>query len=72
VSEEIRFLVFATEYYRIKRGLSGKNLATMFEEHDIYKMIIDNYFIYHIESPDHFVKEIDAVLQMKDIKKKDM
>ncbi|MDR1015923.1 MAG: hypothetical protein LBL67_00410 [Coriobacteriales bacterium] len=34
----------------------------MFEAHGIYQMIIDNYFLYHIESPDHFVQEIDEVI----------
>ncbi|MDR2694128.1 MAG: DUF3791 domain-containing protein [Chitinispirillales bacterium] len=59
LSAEGKFLIFAVEYYRNAKKLTGKEVAELFAKHDIYRMITDNYFLYHIESPDNFVFEID-------------
>ena len=59
MTAELRYLAFAAEYYRNKRGLSGVELADLFTEHGIYRFIMDNYYLYHIESPDHMVADID-------------
>ncbi|MDR1082867.1 MAG: DUF3791 domain-containing protein [Coriobacteriales bacterium] len=62
MSNESNFLIFAIEYYRNRHGLNGAEVTDLFERYDIYKMVTDNYFIYHIESPDHFVQEIDEAI----------
>jgi len=59
MSKENEFLIFAVEYYRNKKKLTGLQIAELFSKYHIYQMIIDNYFLYHIESPDNFVSEID-------------
>ena len=59
MSNEFRYLVFAIEYYRNKKGLSGAEVAGLFGKHGIYRLIEDNYFLYHIESPDNMVADID-------------
>lgn len=59
MSKQLRFLAFAAEYYRNKRGMSGRELADLFTEHGIYQLIMDNYYLYHIESPDNMVADID-------------
>ena len=59
MSAQLRYLAFAAEYYRSKRGLSGRELADLFKEHGVYQLILDNYYLYHIESPDHMVADID-------------
>lgn len=63
MSKEIKFLVFAIEYYRNKKGLSGESVANLFAEHDVFQLILDNYFLYHIESPDSMVAEIDHYIK---------
>jgi hypothetical protein len=62
MSKENEFLIFAVEYYRNKKKLTGSQIAELFSKYHIYQMIIDNYFLYHIESPDNFVTEIDEKL----------
>jgi hypothetical protein len=62
MSAEERFLVFALEQYRSKRGLTGAEAAQLFRKHNIYDLIMQNYFLYHIESPEHFIQEIDAAI----------
>jgi len=59
LSGEGNFLIFAVEYYRNAKNLTGREVAELFTKHDIYRLILDNYFLYHIESPNHFVYEID-------------
>ena len=59
MSNELRYLVFAIEYYRNKKGLNGVEVAELFSKHGIYQLIEDNYFLYHIESPDNMVADID-------------
>lgn len=59
MSKELRYLAFAAEYYRNHHGLSGIELADLFSQHGIYQLILDNYYLYHIESPDHMVADID-------------
>lgn len=62
MSRELRFLVFAIEYYRSKKGLTGAQVAELFASKGISELIMDNYFLYHIESPDNMVAEIDQYL----------
>ena len=62
MSKENEFLIFAVEYYRNKKNLTGLQIAELFSKYNIYQMIKDNYFLYHIESPDNFVVEIDECI----------
>ena len=62
MTEQMRFLVFAAEYYRQSRGLSGRELADLFSERGIYQLILDNYYLYHIESPENMAADIDHCL----------
>ena len=59
MSQQLRFLAFAAEYYRAHHGLTGRALADLFSRHGVYQLIMDNYFLYHIESPDNMVADID-------------
>lgn len=63
MSKETKYLIFAIEYYRNKKELSGKQVAALFSDHNIYQLIKDNYFLYHTESPDHMVADIDHYIE---------
>ncbi len=63
MTDELKFLVFAIEYYRSVKGLSGSEVIDLFEKYGISQLIVDNYFLYHAESPDLMVKEIDHFIQ---------
>lgn len=65
MNKENEFLIFAVEYYRNKKNLTGQQVADLFSNFGIYQMILDNYFLYHIESPDNFVAEIDEAIETK-------
>lgn len=63
MSREMRFLVFAIEYYRQAKGLTGPQVADLFAEHNLSQVVLDNYFLYHIESPDLMVTDLDRFLE---------
>ena len=59
MSKENSFLIFVLEYYRNKKNLSGKGIIALFDKHNIWDLAKKSYFIWHIESPENFVQEID-------------
>lgn len=59
MSQETVFLIFVVEYYRNKKNLSGNEVIALFDKHQIWDLAKKSYFLWHIESPDHFVREID-------------
>ena len=59
MSNENRFLIFVIEYYRNKKNLSGKEIISLFDSHNIWDLAKKSYFLWHIESPENFVQEID-------------
>ena len=60
MSKENKFLIFVVEYYRNKKHLSGKEIVTLFDKYNIWDLARQSYFLWHIESPENFVQEIDA------------
>jgi hypothetical protein len=59
MSRENEFLIFVMEYYRNRKKLSGVELVALFDKYDIWELARKSYFIWHIESPENFVREID-------------
>lgn len=59
MSAQLKYLAFAAEYYRNRHGMTGRELADLFTDYGIYRLILDNYYLYHIESPDNMVADID-------------
>ena len=62
MSKELRFLVFTIEYYRQAKNLTGSEVAALFRDRGLSQMVLDNYFMYHIESPDNMVADLDRYL----------
>lgn len=63
MSKEAKYLVFAIEYYRNRKGLTGAEVADLFARHGVFDLILDNYYLYHIESPDNMVADIDHFMR---------
>jgi len=65
MSKENKFLVFVVEYYRNRKNLSGKEIIALFDKYNIWDLAKKSYFLWHIESPENFVQEIDNCLSRK-------
>lgn len=63
MSREMRYLAYAVEYYRNAKGLTGAQLERLFTKHGVCQLILDNYFLYHIESPDLMVADVDCFIR---------
>jgi len=59
MDKENKFLVFVVEYYRNKKKISGKEVIAFFDQYNIWDLAKKSYFLWHIESPDNFIREID-------------
>ena len=44
------YLVFAAEQYRFAKGLTGAEVAALFERYGVSKFIMDSFELFHIES----------------------
>lgn len=63
MSKEMKFLVFAIEYYRQAKGLTGPEVAELFSSRGLSQAVLTNYYLYHIESPDLMVADLDHYLE---------
>jgi len=44
--------------------LSGIEVIALFDSHNVWKYAKDSYFLWHIESPNNFVQEIDNYIAL--------
>jgi len=63
MNKENRFLIFVVEYYRNKKNLSGREIVDLFDKYNIWDLARKSYFLWHIESPENFVREIDGCVR---------
>lgn len=63
MNREMRFFAFAIEYYRQAKGLTGPEVADLFQKRGLSQIVLDNYYLYHIESPDLMVADLDLYLE---------
>jgi len=59
MSKETNFLIFVMEHYRNKKNLTGRQIVSLFDKHNLWELTRKSYFLWHIESPENFVQEID-------------
>jgi hypothetical protein len=64
MSKENRFLIFVVEYYRNRKKLSGKDVINLFDKYNIWDLAKKSYFLWHIESPENFIQEIDSCVSL--------
>lgn len=62
MSDELEYLAFAMEKYRQAKGLTPLETATLFREKGLSQRVLDNYYLYHIESPAHMIADLDSYL----------
>ena len=60
--KEYQFFLFLLEYYADAKGISGADVLDQWDKHGITNEIMEGYEIYHIESLDNAVKDIDSLI----------
>ena len=65
MSREGEYLVFAAEEYRYAKGLSGGDVAALFEKYGVSQFIMDSYELFHIESEKNMIAAVDEFIESK-------
>ena len=59
MSKEAKFLVYGMERYRHFEGLSGSEVAELFEKYGIYDYITKYFEALHTMGDDYIIQDID-------------
>lgn len=62
MSRELEYLAFAMEKYRQAKGMTPSEVSRLFRERGLSQRVLDNYYLYHIESPANMVADLDSYL----------
>ncbi len=62
MTRELEFLAYAMERYRRAKGLTPAEVADVFHNGGLSQVVLDNYYLYRIESPTHMVADLDSHL----------
>lgn len=65
MSREADYLVFAAEQYRFAKGLTGAQLAALFEKYGVARFIMDSYELFHIESEQNMIAAVDEFIDRR-------
>lgn len=65
MSREADYLVFAAEHYRFAKGLTGAQLAALFEKYGVARFIMDSYELFHIESEQNMIAAVDEFIDRR-------
>ena len=59
MSKEAKFLIYCMERYRHFEGLSGSEVAELFEKYGIYDYITKYFEALHTMGDDYIIQDID-------------
>ena len=63
MSPELEYLAYAMEKYRFAKGMAPADVAALFHKHGLSQVVLDNYYLYHTESPTHMLLDLDSYLE---------
>ena len=63
MSREADYLVFAAEQYRFAKGLTGAQVASLFDKYGVSKFIMNSYELLHIESELNMIAAVDEFIE---------
>ena len=63
MSKESNFLIYCMERYRYLKGLSGADVAKVFDKYNIYEYIIKYFEALHTMGENYIVQDIDDYIK---------
>ena len=63
MSKELPFIVYCIEEYKNKKGLSGRDVVTLFERYSVYQYIKSFYEVLHTTGSGYIVEDIDLYIK---------
>ena len=59
MSNEAEFLVYCMEIVKRARGLTGKQVYSLFTEYGLFEFVTDFYELLHVHGEQYILKDID-------------
>lgn len=65
MSKEMKFTVFCLESYKLHRSLTGKAVAKLFNDYDVFNYIYEFYDVLHTTGYHYINNDIDIYLKSR-------
>jgi hypothetical protein len=65
MNQKTRFLAYCVEIYRQAKGLSGKQVYTLFAKRGVFDYVIDCYGALHTTGAQYTIDDIDKFIAEK-------
>ena len=65
MSKELPFMVFCVEEYKNQKGLTGKEVMTLFNKYSVCEYIQDLYEVLHTTGVRYIVNDIDLYIKSR-------
>ena len=62
MSEQGKFMIFCAEQYKSDKSLSGEEVATLFEKHDVWRYLYTCYEALHTTGTQYIIDDIDGYI----------
>ena len=62
MSKESAFLVYCMEIVKRSKGLTGKQVHSLFRKYNLFEFVIDFYDLLHIHGEEYILQDIDAYI----------
>jgi len=59
MSKKADFLVYCLEIVKRARGLSGRQVYTLFEKYDLFNFVTDFYELLHVHGESYILEDIE-------------
>ena len=63
MSKELPFMVLCVEEYKNQKGMTGKDVMTLFNKHSVFEYIQDFYEALHTTGTKYIVNDIDLYIK---------
>lgn len=65
MSKESNFLIYCMERYRHLKGLSGSDVAKVFDKYEVYGYILRYFEALHTMGDQYIIQDIDDYIKQK-------
>ena len=67
MSKEMNFTIFCLESYKLHHGLTGKEVAKLFNDYDVFNYIYEFYDVLHTTGHNYINNDIDIYLKSRGV-----
>lgn len=65
MSKELPFMVLCVEEYKSQKGMTGKDVMTLFNKYSVFEYIQDFYEALHTTGTKYIVNDIDLYIKSR-------